>query len=75
MVAVGLVTVGGQQYLQCAATQLTAFLGSLSPSQLQLDVNVVHPIDDVGSLEVSLRFHGGTASHCDSRPNAQTLRQ
>ena len=49
---VGSAVVGSQQYLQCAASHLTAFLGSLSPSSLEFEVNVVHPIDDAGSLQV-----------------------
>ena len=52
VVTVGSAIVGSQQYLQCAASHLTAFLGSLSASALQFNVNMVHPIDDAGSLEV-----------------------
>ena len=59
VVTVGSAVVGSQQYLQCAASHLTAFLGSLSPAGLEFEVNVVHPIDDAGSLQVLMGFRLG----------------
>ncbi len=58
MLTLGFVWSGGRKHLACAASHLTAFMGSRGGLGTQFTVNAVHPIDDLGSIGV-----GEPASH------------
>jgi hypothetical protein len=53
VLTVGFVARAGKVYLACAATHRTAFTGSRGhPMTLRFAVNMVHPLDDMGTISV-----------------------
>ncbi len=52
LLTVGVSTINGKTYLECASAHLTSFIGSISRGAVSVRVNSVSPLSDSGQLVV-----------------------